>query len=171
MQQLRSQAATLYVGQTRGRRGALGRLAQHLSYASGNTYIQRLSDIYHYEEVPLERVDFVAIRFTKKEAFWLDSPVYREAVEDLVQQRLLNWLYEQKLEISIVSRTRPNSYSKLSYVQEEADRISGALESWVEEMSSKEDEESDIQKHLNLSISEIENEDEIDEAEDSSEGQ
>ena len=123
--------ATLYVGQTRGRRGALGRLAQHLSDASGNTYMQRLSDIYRYEEVVLERVDFVAVRFTETRTFWLDSPVYREAVEDLVQRRLLNWLYEHKLAISVISRTRSNTYSKLPYIQEEANRISNALEPWI----------------------------------------
>ena len=123
--------ATLYVGQTRGRRGALGRLAQHLSHASGNTYMQRLSDIYSYEEVVLERVDFVAVRFTERKTFWLDSPVYREAVEDLVQRRLLNWLYEHKLAILVTSRTRSNAYSKLPYIQEEANRMSDALEPWI----------------------------------------
>ena len=123
--------ATLYVGQTRGRTGALGRLAEHLSDTSSNTYLQRLSDVFHYEEVPLERVDLVAIRFAPRKMFWIDSPSYREAVEDLVQQRLFNWLCEHKLEICVVSRTQPNSYSKRQDIQEEADRISGILESWI----------------------------------------
>ena len=123
--------ATLYVGQTRGQTGALGRLAQHLSNTQGNTYIQRLSDLYHYEEAVPGRTDFVAVRFTPEKMFQIDSPVYREAVEDLVQRRLLNWVTEQKLEICIVSRTRPNSYNKLQNVQEEAERISTALEFWI----------------------------------------
>ena len=122
---------TLYVGQTRGKTGALGRLGQHLSDTQGNTYIQRLSDLYHYEEVVLGRIDFAAIRFTPEKMFQIDSPIYREAVEDLVQRGLLNWVAEQKLEICIVSRTRPNSYNKLQNVQEEAKRISSALESWI----------------------------------------
>ncbi len=33
----------LYIGQTRGRTGALGRLSQHLSDTPWNTYLQRLS--------------------------------------------------------------------------------------------------------------------------------
>ena len=123
--------ATLYVGQTRGRTGALGRLAQHLSDGNNNTYLQRLSDIYYYEEVPLEKVDLAAIRFTWKEMFQIDSQEYRKAVENLVQLRLLNWLYEHNLEIRIVSQTYSNSYSKLQDIQEEADRISGLLESWI----------------------------------------
>ena len=123
--------ATLYVGQTRGRTGALGRLAQHLSDGNNNTYLQRLSNVYYYEEVPLEKVDLAAIRFTSKEIFHIDSQEYRRAVENLVQLRLLNWLYEYNLEISIVSQTRSNSYSKLQDIQEEADRISGLLEPWI----------------------------------------
>ena len=123
--------ATLYVGQTRAKTGPLGRLTQHLSDTYGNTYLQRLSDLYHYEEVPLEKVDFVAIRFTPEKMFQIDSPVYREAVEDLVQRRLINWIADQKLAISIVSRTRGNSYNKLQDIQEEAGRISSNLEPWI----------------------------------------
>ena len=122
---------TLYIGQTRGRTGALGRLAQHLSDTEGNTYLQRLSNLYRNQAIQLKRVDLAAIRFTPKQMFWIDSSEYREAVEDLVQRRLINWLYEHKLEICVVSRTRPNSYSKLQDVQEEAHRISGSLESWI----------------------------------------
>ena len=120
--------ATLYVGQTRAKVGPLGRLTQHLS---GSTYLQRLSDLYHYEEVPLEKVEFVAVRFTPVRMFQIDSPVYREAVENLVEQRLLNWIAEQRLKITIVSRTRGNAYNKLQDIQAEADRISDALESWI----------------------------------------
>ena len=123
--------ATLYVGQTRGRTGALGRLAQHLSDGNNNTYLQRLSNVYYYEEVPLEKVDLAAIKFTSKEIFQIDSQEYRIAVEHLVQLRLLNWLYAHNLKIRIVSQTRSNSYSKLQDIQEEADRMSGLLESWI----------------------------------------
>ena len=120
--------ATLYVGQTRGRTGALGRLAQHLSDGNNNTYLQRLSNIYSYEdEVLLEKVDLAAIRFTSKEIFQIDSQEYRKAVEHLVQLQLLNWLYEQNLKVRIVSQTSSNAYGKLQGVQEEADRISGLL--------------------------------------------
>ena len=123
--------ATLYVGQTRGRTGALGRLAQHLSDGNNNTYLQRLSNIYYYEEVPLEKVDLAAIKFTSKDIFQIDSQEYRKAVEHLVQLQLLNWLYEHNLKIHIVSQTNSNSYSKLEDIQEEAERISGLLKPWV----------------------------------------
>lgn len=123
--------ATLYVGQTRSKARPLGRLTQHLSDTYGNTYLQRLSDLYHYEEVSPGKVNFVAIRFTPEKMFQIDSPVYREAVEDLVQRRLINWITEQKLEISIISRTRGNAYNKLQDIQEEADRIFSALEAWI----------------------------------------
>ncbi|MYB64028.1 hypothetical protein F4X73_05015 [Candidatus Poribacteria bacterium] len=123
--------ATLYIGQTIGKTGALGRLAQHLSDAHGNTYCQRLSHLFHYEEVELERTDLVAVRFANERIFEIDSPVYREAVEDLVQRILINWVTEQELAICIVSRTRPNSYNKLENIQKEASRISKVLEPWI----------------------------------------
>ena len=123
--------ATLYVGQTRGRTGALGRLAQHLSDGNNNTYLQRLSSIYYYDEVPLGKIDLAAIRFTSKEIFQIDSQEYRKAVEHLVQQQLLNWLYERNLKVRIVSQTSSNAYGKLQDVQEEADRISDLLKPWV----------------------------------------
>lgn len=123
--------ATLYVGQTRGRTGALGRLAQHLSDGNNNTYLQRLSNRYPYKEVPLERVDLAAIKFTPKEIFQIDSQEYRKAVEHLVQQQLINWLYERNLKVRIVSQTSSNAYGKLQDVQEEADRISDLLKPWV----------------------------------------
>lgn len=121
----------LYVGQTRGRTGALGRLSQHLSDTPWNTYLQRLSDFYRSEEVRLEKVDLVAIRFAQAKIFEAKSADYREAVEDLVQCNLIDWVIEHKLAIGVVSRTRPNSYSRIQEVQEEANRISETLESWI----------------------------------------
>ena len=123
--------ATLYVGETRGKIGPLGRLTQHLSDGDNNTYLQRLSDIYHYEKVPLERVDFVAIQFTPSPIFQIDSPVYRQAVEGLVQLSLLNWIHRHKLKITVVSRISANAYRKDQSVREEADRISSLLESRI----------------------------------------
>ena len=123
--------ATLYVGQTRGWTGALGRLAQHLSDSNANTYLQRLSDVYEYQEVPLEKVDFAAMKFAPREEFQIDSQEYRKAVEDWVQARLKNWIHKKNLSIFVASQTRPNTYSKLQYVQEEASRISNALEPWI----------------------------------------
>ncbi len=63
--------------------------------------------------------------------FQIESSAYREAVENLVQLRLLNWVTDQKLKITIVSRTRGNAYNRLQDIQAEADRISGTLESWI----------------------------------------
>ena len=124
--------ATLYVGQTHRQTGALGRFAEHLSDAHGwNTYLQRLSDLYRHERILLERVDLVAIRFAQAKIFETKSADYREAVENLVQCRLIDWVVEHKLAIVVVSRTRPNSYSRLQEIQEEANRIFAALESWI----------------------------------------
>ena len=122
--------AAFYVGQTRGGTGALGRLSQHLSDTPRNTYLQRLSDLYPHEKILLEKVDLVAIRFAQAKIFETKSADYREAVEHLVQRKLIVWVIEHKLGI-VVSRTRPNLYSRLQEIQEEANRIFAALESWV----------------------------------------
>ena len=123
--------ATLYVGQTRGWTGALGRLAQHLSDSDVNTYLQRLSDVYDYIEVPLDKVDFAAMKFASRSEFQIDSQEYRKAVEDRVQAELTDWILNKELGIFVVSRTTRNTYSDLDYVKEEADRISSALEPWI----------------------------------------
>lgn len=123
--------ATLYVGQTRAKTGPLGRLTQHLSDAAHNTYLQRLSATYDYEQIPLARIDFAAVRFTPVRMFQLSSPVYREAVEDLVQRQFLNLFSERNLPITIVSQVRGNAYSKLPDIEKEAKRIYVDLESWV----------------------------------------
>ena len=123
--------ATLYIGQTHSREGALRRLAQHLSDTDWNTYLQRLSDFYKYEKILLERVDFAAVRFSSQEEWNFDSLEYRIAVEHLVQRNLLNWIDEHKLQIPIVSQTRANAYSNRQYIQEEASRITNALEPWI----------------------------------------
>lgn len=123
--------ATLYVGQTRGWAGALGRLTQHLSDSSANTYLQRLCHIYEYLEVPLDRVDLAAMKFASIEEFQNAGQEYRKAVEHLVQARLQDLIQENKLSIFIVSRTPRNTYSDLDYVKEEAARIADALEPWI----------------------------------------
>ena len=123
--------ATLYVGQTRGKTGPLGRLTQHLSDANHNTYLQRLSATYDYEQIPLARIDFAAVRFTPIKMFQLNSPIYRQAVEDLVQRQFLNLLDDQKLPITIVSQTHGNTYSKRQDIQKEANRIYVDLEPWI----------------------------------------
>ena len=123
--------ATLYVGQTHRQTGALGRLAEHLSDAhQWNTYLQRLAETDPYEDVALDKLDLVAVRFTPRKEFKV-SREYREAVEGLVQLNLLNSIRKHKLGIAVVSHTRTNAYSKLPYIQEEAHRISEALESWI----------------------------------------
>ena len=123
--------ATLYIGQTRGWAGALGRLTQHLSDSRGNTYLQRLCHIYEYIEVPLDRVDFAAVRFASIAEFQNIGQEYRKAVEHLVQARLKSLIQENQLSIFIVSRTFRNAYSDLDYVKEEASRIVSALEPWI----------------------------------------
>ena len=123
--------ATLYVGQTRGWTGALGRLAQHLSDSDANTYLQRLSDVYDYIEVPLNKVEFAAMKFTSRSEFQIDSQEYRKAVEDWVQADLTEWILKNRLSILVVSRTTRNTYSDLDYVKEEASRIADVLEPWI----------------------------------------
>ena len=81
--------------------------------------------------MPLDNVDFAAMKFASRSEFQIDSQEYRKAVEDWVQAELIDWILEQNLGIFVVSRTTRNTYSNLDYVKEEAARITSALEPWI----------------------------------------
>jgi hypothetical protein len=108
--------AVLYVGQTLSGRGALGRLAEHLSEASGATLRERIEAIYNVTEIDGLSVEFAAVPLARQKSFWADEGDYREAVESRVQYQLLNALSDRKIPVCVVSRVRPNAYCQLQYV-------------------------------------------------------
>ncbi len=122
----------LYVGQTLGQSGALGRLAQHLSETAGATLRQRILAIYGVSEMDGLSVQFAAVKLAQQKAFWKNEADYREAVESLVQSQILNALSDRKIPVCLISRVQPNPYCRLGYVVSEAERVCQAILGWVE---------------------------------------
>jgi hypothetical protein len=125
-------AWVLYVGQTLGHAGALGRLSQHLSESPGATLRQRIEARFNVTELDGRLVEFVAVRLSQQKAFWKDEADYREAVESLVQHQMLNALCERKIPVCLISRVQPNAYCRVGYVVSEAARVFQTILGWVE---------------------------------------
>lgn len=130
-------ASILYIGQTLGQIGALGRLAHHLSETTGATLRQRIQDLYNVTEIDGLSLEFAAVRLAQEKAFWKDEADYREAVESLVQHQMLNALCDRKIPVCVISRVQPNPYCRLRYVVNEAKRVFQAFMGWVETFRSK----------------------------------
>jgi hypothetical protein len=61
----------------------------------------------------------------------MDSPEYREAVEYLVQQTVINYLVDKKMQAVVVSRVFASGYEKETYIQEESGRVSADIKDWL----------------------------------------
>lgn len=129
----------LYIGQTVGHQGALGRLAQHLSYGSSSTFRQRICTIYRYDDVDIGAVHFAAVKLGPNNVFHSRSPDFREAVESLVQYELIESISSTGLRLGVISRVTLNAYSRLSYIADEAMQVEARLFAWVKENSERAD--------------------------------
>jgi hypothetical protein len=117
----------LYVGETRSSQGVSGRIAQHISETSSNTFKKRVCALLNYEKITLEDIFFFAVPLSKYRGFWLDSNEYRRAVEYLVQNEILNFLSQEKKNILLVSRVTANGYCNTELVKNEARIVSRSL--------------------------------------------
>jgi hypothetical protein len=122
----------LYIGQTMGHLGALGRLAQHLSESTSGTLRQRLMSLFRTATLELGTLELAAVELPRCKTFWSENADYREAVESLVQNEILNALFARRLPLCLVSRVQPNSYCRLKYVRAEADRVLSLLLPWLD---------------------------------------
>jgi hypothetical protein len=120
----------MYIGQTRSRTGALGRLSFHLSEGDGSTIKTRIAKLFHFDEVILRGIRFAAFPLASLKVFSSDAQDYREAVEALIQQRLLEKLTDGQYPVPVVSRIRHNDYMVDESVVSEADRIFPELWQW-----------------------------------------
>jgi hypothetical protein len=118
-----------YVGQTRQRMGALGRLAEHLSEGANATFRQRIWDVARSDVVGT--IHFAAIALSGDRAFQQSSPDYREAVECLVEADLREYVVASELQALSVARVRQHAYRVSPIVQREARRSMAELQSWL----------------------------------------
>jgi hypothetical protein len=118
-----------YVGQTRQRMGALGRLAEHLSDGANATFRQRAMDVARSDVIG--SVHFAAITLSGERAFQQSSPDYREAVECLVESELREFVVANGLGALSVARVRQHAYRTSAIVQREATRSIDGLRVWL----------------------------------------
>jgi hypothetical protein len=121
----------LYIGQTRNALGALGRLAQHVSYSSSATLRQRVSRHLGYDEVSLGPLRYLACPLGDEREFCGTSSVYREAVEAVTQARILNVLYDVGVSLVVLSHVERNGYVRQPLVTVAGDRVSAWIEDWL----------------------------------------
>jgi hypothetical protein len=122
-----SSCGALYLGETRGSNGVLGRIAQHISETSSNTFRQRVCAVLGCDEVALDGVEFVGVALSGYAGFASDSPEYRRAVEYNVQLRLLNMLASSRLPVTLVSRVAGNGYTGKPVVVRESEHVAMLL--------------------------------------------
>lgn len=120
-----------YVGQTRQRMGALGRLAEHLSDGSNATFRQRVAAVRATDV--LGAVHFAAIELSGERAFQGSSPDYREAAECLIESELREFVVTNDLCALSVARVRMHPYRTSPLVQREVSRSLEALKDWLKD--------------------------------------
>lgn len=120
----------LYVGQTYSMYGALGRFSQHLSETNSNTLRQRVCAIYGYDEYEFAEVLINAVQLSSIKSFNQSSSEYREAVESIVNNKIITFASNNKSGF-VISRTRSNPYIKEGYVVEEANDVISIFEAWL----------------------------------------
>jgi hypothetical protein len=114
-----------------------------LSEGEGSTVKTRIATLYSFDEVILRGIRFVAFPLSSLKIFASEARDYREAVEALIQQRLLEKLTDEHFPVPVVSRIRHNDYMNDPAVTAEADRIFSELWHWfllVNEMSSTQEQ-------------------------------
>jgi hypothetical protein len=80
---------------------------------------------------PLGSLHLAAWQLSPKRTFHGRARDHREAVEFLVQYRLLNELANLGHAVPILSRVHPNPYTRLKYVTHEADRCVQCFLQWL----------------------------------------
>lgn len=117
----------IYLGETRSSTGVIGRIAQHVSETSSNTFKQRVCAISKSDDITLRDIHFIAVQLSGYRGFWLDSSEYRRAVEYLVHCELLNFLSEAKISLCLTSRVNANGYCNSVTVRRESEIVARSM--------------------------------------------
>lgn len=120
-----------YVGQTCSGLGALGRLAQHLSDGSSNTFRQRLA-VYCGTEADIGPVAMFAHRLSGSPLFHREAADQREAVEGLAAYDLITAIHQREIGVALISNVRFNRYTRLQYVRDASARCVRQMSAWLQ---------------------------------------
>lgn len=125
----------LYIGQTLSSLGPMGRLNQHLSDLNFNTFKQRLNTALNYQPNSLKKVHFAAFCLTSRAEFTSNARDYREAIEYLVQQKIINFITSNSIGIVVVSIVRSNNFISQPFVSHEGNEIFTGIIRWINSFS------------------------------------
>jgi hypothetical protein len=120
-----------YVGQTRQRAGALGRLAQHLSDSDSATFRQRVEATLAADLT--SEIFCAAFPLSLEAAFQREAPDYREATEYLIEAELRGYVVQRGLPSLSVARVAVHPYAQSALVRREASKGLPQLTSWLTE--------------------------------------
>lgn len=124
----------LYIGQTYGPHGAMGRLAQHLSWdTDSNTFRRRVLAVFNFEEIEFQDIEILGVPFPDEPKYQSAARDYREAVESLVHDHVRSALtgFCSSLRLCLVSRAYRHPYRKDAEVITVAKRIGGEICEWI----------------------------------------
>jgi hypothetical protein len=123
----------LYIGQTCNPGGALGRLAQHLSWdTDSNTFRRRVLKVFNLDEIELRDVLMIGVPLPDETRYQGKARDYREAVESLVHDHVLDLLTQNDQEkLCLLSRAYRHPYRKDPEVIAVAKRIGIEICQWI----------------------------------------
>lgn len=98
-----------------------------------NTFQQRVCALFGYEEVALKNVEFAAVPLTDRQELNSDAREYREAVEFLVQQAIIEIVKTEGLRCAVLSRVAAGPYCSLDFIRDEAAAVMEILGTWLSE--------------------------------------
>ncbi|MBK6709673.1 MAG: hypothetical protein IPG51_04920 [Chloroflexi bacterium] len=127
----------IYVGQTRGNYGAMGRLAQHISDSYGNTFKQKVQRYFDLEEPILGHLEFAAYRLPERQEFLSAATDFREAIEYLIQKNLILMTSRIQMKVGCVSRVKSNAYQKQDFIKAEGEIASEFFFQWLSSIVDK----------------------------------
>lgn len=124
----------LYIGQTRNPNGALGRLAQHLSWdTDSNTFRRRVLAVFNIDEIEFKNIEILGVPLPDEPKYQNAARDYREAVESLVHDHVLAALTgpEGLAQLCLVSRAYRHPYRNDAELVTLAKRIGNEICAWL----------------------------------------
>lgn len=125
----------IYIGQTINSNGPLARLSQHLSWsADSNTFRKRVTSAFNLAEVEFNGIHLIGVPLPDEPRFQAKARDYREAVESIVHDVVLEYLTDRanQIGLTLVSWAYRHPYRKDKDIALLGRRIGAEICEWLE---------------------------------------
>jgi hypothetical protein len=123
----------LYIGQTVDARGPINRLSTHLGITEGSSLRRRIHRTSSVDfDTSLGQVLFAAVPLAEVPAFHTRARDYREAIERLVQERVLSHVISTGVRLGVISVVTGMRYRHDPGVINEANRVCAHIIPWID---------------------------------------